>query len=64
MPLPIPQMSPQPNWSIGWGQPQTSEHVYVTADESRGADTDTSSDDGMEPLEITVNMNGTEHVVQ
>ena len=36
----------------------------MTADDSSGTDTDTSSDDGIEPLDITVDMNGTEHEVQ
>ena len=36
----------------------------MTADDSSGTGTDTSSDDGMETLDITVNMVGTEHEVQ
>jgi hypothetical protein len=43
---------------------QTTQQVYMTADDDSGTDTDTSSDDGTEVINTTFDINGPEHIVQ
>ena len=57
--------TPQPqDQHTGWQPMQTTQQMYMAADDDSGTDTDTSSDDGTEQINTTFDINGPEHIVQ